>query len=78
MSSATRLAKLEAASPASVKPQKIDTWEKFIVCACNYTHTKLSIEQHKQLEPYKQKFEDGTFSIKGEGSDFRAALDILY
>lgn len=75
MSNKTRFKALKIKLPAT-KPKVIDSWEKLL--DWDYGYARVTKEQHIQLEPYRLKFEAGTFSIKNAGSDFRAIMNILY
>jgi hypothetical protein len=73
MSLKSRVKKLEANAHSNTPAKVIKTWDDML--AANHVTWALTAKEIEQLDPYKQKFEAGTWTIK---DDLYPMMDILY
>lgn len=75
MSTKSQLKRLQPATSKQEKP--IKSFDDLINHPL-YGSSIITPGQHERLKPYRQKWENETFTFEGAGSDLYAVQDILF
>lgn len=68
---------LKRLQPSTIKSKPIKTFDDFLNHPL-YGDSNLTPGQLERLEPYRKKWDSGTFVIRGTGSDLHELQDIIF